>query len=757
MLARARSPHPGPGPREYSFRHQRPQTTTESSSVGSTEGRRRQNSDPGSEFAYAAETLARLASCDALVSLHDIALRPLGDAAPRPAIGAVVAAGSMTLRDVLIAKFHLANTEDTVEPTPPTAIGDDGPSSISAAAPAVSGRTTGLSLEQIVLDVPAREAIVDVFLGMLYGNTEALTHIPTRELWEVADICRRMRVVTALSEAVEVELSRRDDAVDVNDVFRVLTAGCPEDASPAERGRVAAARKYVREHFVELSHGEQWTSLDFATVERVLRMNDLHVPAGELDVFKALLRWSRSPYNSHADSVRLLRYIRFPTMLDRQLLAAVRCDVFFGDDIFYRMILEAFVRRAEVRVIYAPRNAARVARASPKYGSAVSESLLIHRRTPGAPVSHARLNARDVRTAAFKGTFPLALYRHMRFRPRSGTALLFTAVIPNWSKVTRRIRTESRSFLDHKWSIWVDPYVYVDTVSTQPALSDADGGAESLSGTYRHGYIQRYGSSGSAALLSTATSSVGRSGSIAGMDDAAVAGRDSDPTSQYMSMFLCCQSDMGGEDKSVDVTVDYSLFIASAADPYVMERKVCAAKSFTTNGQASGFRLHTRRSLVNNPDAGLYDAENDELVVGAHIVALRRGAFGEVTSNASTEPVILPMDASKWEETGPAAEPTTADPVGSAKEYASKREHKQLSSPSLPPRSRSEGVSPSLRPDRSCAPTSPATPATAGDADHQAARHTYTTAVPSQLSLAQQATGSTLSTLSSGALRLDRT
>jgi BTB And C-terminal Kelch len=496
-----------------------------------------------------------------------------------------------------------------------------------------NGGRTGL-VEVAVAGLRGRS--LALFAAVLHGRFGGLGGAGTRDVWEVRGACVRYAVAEAALGVVEAELGRREDLVEVDDVFRLIASWAvdadSEEVDAWERARVIAARRCIRSKFVELSQGEEWTRLDPAVVERVLRMNDLVLPAGELDVFRAVLRWARDPANSHADALRLLRLVRFPTILDRDLLAAVRCQDFSGDDVFYRMVLEAFVRRAEVRLVHGPRNAARVASGPhAKYGSAVSETLLIHRRSPAAPVSHARLNARAVRTAAFKGVFPLPLYRHMRFRPRSPGALLFTAVIPNWSTSTTRIRTESRSFLDHRWSVWIDPFVNADG-STAPAPAEMPASPATQRQQAGAGENQEFDDDG----VGSTTPSIAHP----------IAPAPSAPP-LYMSMFLCCQSDLGGNDRFVDVTVDYSLFIASAADPFVMERKVCAAKSFSVHGQASGFRLHTRRSLVTDPAAGLYNAEADELVIGAHIVSLDAANLG-----AAEDPDVLvtPVDLQQQQQ-----------------------------------------------------------------------------------------------------------
>jgi hypothetical protein len=477
----------------------------------------------------------------------------------------------------------------------------------------------------------------------LHGDYAGVRRATTREVWELRGACVSHGVSSDVLAVVEGELGRRQDVVDVDDVFTLIATWGTPGASTGdwERAQVVAARRCVRDRFVELSQGEEWARLEPAVVDRILRMNDLVLPAGELDVFKAVLRWARDPANEHAAALRLLRLVRFPTMLDRELLAVVRCDDFGGDDVFYRMVLEAFVRRAEVRLVHGPRNAARVAGGTAsKYGSAVSETLLIHRRTPTAPVSHARLNARSVRTAAFKGVFPLPLYRHMRFRPRSPDALLFTAVIPNWSTSTSRIRTESRSFLDHRWSVWIDPHVNADGSSAsvpapehqrQSRQSDEQQNRPQRQSQHQQQTQKQSQPDTEVSLDDDTVGSTQPSGSQA---------TETQPL--YMSMFLCCQSDLGGDDRIVDVTVDYSLFIASASDPFVMERKVCAAKTFSVHGQASGFRLHTRRALVTDPDAGLYNAETDELVIGAHIVSTTAAS----TSASVFEPSVLSSSVS---------------------------------------------------------------------------------------------------------------
>lgn len=88
----------------------------------------------------------------------------------------------------------------------------------------------------------------------------------------------------------------------------------------------------------------------------------------------------------------------------------------------------------------------------------------------------------------------------------------------------------------------------------------------------------------------------------------------------YISIYLCCESELGGSHK-VDARVDFGLFVVSATEDYGMERKVCVGRTFKSHGQAMGFRRHIRRNRLHSQEAGLYNPEKDELVVGAHLLA----------------------------------------------------------------------------------------------------------------------------------------
>lgn len=88
----------------------------------------------------------------------------------------------------------------------------------------------------------------------------------------------------------------------------------------------------------------------------------------------------------------------------------------------------------------------------------------------------------------------------------------------------------------------------------------------------------------------------------------------------YISIYLCCESELSGTHK-VNARVDFALFVVSTTEEYGMERKVCVGRTFQNHGQAMGFRRHIRRRRLHSAEAALYSREKDELVVGAHLVA----------------------------------------------------------------------------------------------------------------------------------------
>lgn len=261
----------------------------------------------------------------------------------------------------------------------------------------------------------------------------------------------------------------------------------------------------------------------------------------------------------------------------------------------------------------------------------------------------------------FEGMFPLRWYKSVRFRPRSSVSLLFTVVIPKWSTCRRRFISESRSFLNHKWSLWVDPYS-----SEPPPRGTRDTPREWL-----HDFGRSSSSSAPATAATVATAATAASRKQGGIQDRMSAGgvdsavhmsrirdnsnnnygdgdRDRDRGEKdrekngdkddsnigdgdYISIYLCCESELPAS-QMVEARVDFGLFVASASEEFGMERKVCVGRTFRSHGQAMGFRRHTRRGRLRAAGAALYARDKDELVVGAHVVAPAAAAAAAAAS-----------------------------------------------------------------------------------------------------------------------------
>lgn len=415
-------------------------------------------------------------------------------------------------------------------------------------------------------------------------------------------------------------------------------------------------RNVVKGQFADVAQQPEFLDVGAQRLARVLRIHDLTVK-DEDQVFMALERWLAFDVDARAEqALQLLRLVRLPTMSDLKLLRVCRSPYFGGHNEFYQLLLEALIRRTEVRVVHAPRVKAVVQRRKRESGRDVDDPSLedldsvyrsqhvrvreeqlsvmtkvtddggdgdgdaenkedasvakkINRKTTSTILSSTSTsdkttmtqfkplgisdeqllqahppkqatdasgeskrgiarsgndggsgaaevfdyNRREDRTVLFEGMFPLRWYKSVRFRPRSRSAMLFSVVIPKWSRCRRRFISESRSFLNHKWSVWVDPY------STHSG------------------------------------------------DDAG----------DYISIYLCCESELQAT-QTVDARVDFALFVGSSVDEHGMERKVCVGRTFKSHGQAMGFRRHTKRSRLTQH---MYVcAERDELVIGAHIV-----------------------------------------------------------------------------------------------------------------------------------------
>lgn len=453
-------------------------------------------------------------------------------------------------------------------------------------------------------------------------------------------------------------------------------------------------RDLVKNRFAHVISQPQFLDVGAQRLARVLRIHDLTVSSEE-DVFHALERWLAFDVDARAEqALQLLRLVRLPTMPDRTLLKVCRSAYFGGHNEFYQLLLEALIRRTEVRIVHAPRLASvqRTLKKVPPSSSAAaatdhatdasstnqSESdddkpsnagavvgaadasthdkdadedtesasasaSISHFKPLGVsdhrllPVIHASddhgatetapdYNRKEDRTVLFEGMFPLRWYKSVRFRPRSPDALLFTVVVPKWSTCRRRFISESRSFLNHKWSLWVDPF------SSDPSRSPLRDWTfdPALNRTLPRGtHTSTIASMTSPRTVLTDSS---RTAGATGGGDSAPGGRGSmkcvrssygnggAEDSDYISIYLCCESELPAS-QAVDARVDFALFVASPIEEFGMERKVCVGRTFRSHGQAMGFRRHTRRSRILSTDAALYSRDKDELVVGAHVVA----------------------------------------------------------------------------------------------------------------------------------------
>lgn len=350
-----------------------------------------------------------------------------------------------------------------------------------------------------------------------------------------------------------------------------------------------------------------------------------------------------------------------------------RSPYFGGHNEFYQLLLEALIRRTEVRIVHGPRIKDLEAKVAGDASAAVKKlkftpiGVTDTELLPGTKVKltewpppsrpkgaasdaerstaaetdeqasrrkemqqqqqNIEFNKRENRTVLFEGLFPLRWYKSVRFRPRSAFSLLFTVVIPKWSSCRRRFISESRSFLNHKWSLWVDPFSAdptraVKELGTGPGQPDSGAHAHPSHSDRDHDplYVGN-------TLESTASSVTG----------SRVSGLPAYDENDYISIYLCCESELGGSHK-VEARVDFGLFAVSTSEEYGMERKVCVGRTFKSHGQAMGFRRHIRRTRLHSAEAALYNRDKDELVVGAHLVApdverpdLGTGSFSQLS------------------------------------------------------------------------------------------------------------------------------
>lgn len=448
---------------------------------------------------------------------------------------------------------------------------------------------------------------LDAALQFIYGRDDPINQLPSDALWTALGTC----IAYAILQPLDAVQRRIVESVNYSNVFFHWQM--------AEKYSLDAVqircRNMVKHNFVAVSKTPEFLEICPQRLARVLRIHDLIVYT-EDDVFQALERWMAYDLDARIEhALHLLRLVRLPTIPDRILLRVCRSPYFGGHNEFYQLLLEALIRRTEVRIVHAPRIAAVERRwRNAKQGSGSGDytpplsfkplGVTDHDLLPSRQTTHTHsknahntvkddsvidYNRKEDRTLLFEGLFPLRWYKSVRFRPRSATSLLFTVVIPKWSTCRRRFISESRSFLNHKWSMWVDPF------SSDPARS-----------TPRRKEKEDPLYIGDTKERSNQTSSRRVS--------------QGDEESEYISIYLCCESELGGSQK-VEARVDFGLFVVSTTEEYGMERKVCIGRTFKSHGQAMGFRRHIRRSRLHSESAELYNKDKDEIVIGAHLVA----------------------------------------------------------------------------------------------------------------------------------------
>ena len=485
-------------------------------------------------------------------------------------------------------------------------------------------------------------------LQFIYGRHDAVEQLPATALWTALATC----IAYAILQPLDAIQARIMESITHSNVFYHWDMA---DKYSLDSIRLSC-RNLVKHYFVAVSKQNQFLEICHHRLAKILRIHDLVVYT-EDDVFQALERWLAYDVDARAEhALHLLRLVRLPTIPDRILLRVCRSPYFGGHNDFYQLLLEALIRRTEVRIVHAPRISSieRRARASKGSGSGSGDftpplqfkplGVTEHELLPARQTSLSRsssgkddsiidYNRKEDRTVLFDGLFPLRWYKSVRFRPRSAFSLLFTVVIPKWSSCRRRFISESRSFLNHKWSLWVDPFSSDPARGSKASRSkqkdSKEGGPESKESKEKASEDRK---SARADWSGATTSKTPRSSSLVNFED------DQD----YISIYLCCESELGSS-QTVDARVDFGLFVVSATEEYGMERKVCVGRTFNSHGQAMGFRRHLRRNRLHSAAAGLYDREKDELVVGAHLVApdvdrseLGSGAFSQLSRASIT-------------------------------------------------------------------------------------------------------------------------
>lgn len=500
---------------------------------------------------------------------------------------------------------------------------------LAAASPVAASALTARKPPPHLCD--AAPQVQHALLELAYGVPCAPSRdLPATHLLQLARICAAMQMGASTLECVDRALAPVVNADDAVEAMRVASSfNLPRTA--------AACRALLKTRLSAVSNAPAWRELPPDRVAAALRVHDL-MPRAEEVVFRALEAWLAHDFENRKPHARsLLRLVRFPTMSDRALLRVARSPYFAGSDEFYQLLLEAFIRRAEVRLVYVPRVTGSTDAESPtKESKAGAAETPVWRRANVTDTSLGELgetmNLRDQRSIMFEGLFPLKWYKNMRFRTRSSAAMLFTFVVTNWSTRRRRVCSESRSFGDHRWSLWIDPYAAAAAAAagetkqkcTTPSQNDYISLFLCCEAEHRATGTESWPEGGDeeGEGVTTATAPV---------DEEAAQGGSETQSAAAMNM-----------------SVDYALFLVSANDNFGMERKVCMGRSFTFSGQAMGFRRHTRRTRLS--DAGFYDAQRDQLIVGAHVVI--PGAHDAGVERPDVEAGALPVsDASKRSST----------------------------------------------------------------------------------------------------------
>lgn len=438
---------------------------------------------------------------------------------------------------------------------------------LAAASPVFKSNLTGREKLGLVLGHADAEAF-RICLDYVYGNVGVMDGLDEEVAQDVLKCAVSYAMLDPLKEVQEFIAGN----IQVANVFSYFKYATEYKLDLM----YVKCRSVIKMHFEEVVRRDDFLRQKYDVVKRLLALNDLKI-RGEEVVFSAVVRWIRAkPERKERYAHRLLNLVRFPTLSDAMLVKVSRSATFKSDPYFHKLLLEAFVRRADICANHPDRHRCGPGRDKDWGGGEGVEGA--------DEVSFLCFD----KLTRFNGTFPLRLYKSMRFRRRSTRAMTFTVIVKKWKSRTERYQSETRSFMDHRWSVWVDPNY------EQKKTEDREAGT-------------------------------------------------------YVSLFLCCLSEMDSR-KRVDVHVHFALFIASAAKPYGMQKKICAKQQFNSNGQAIGFRRHTKRDVVMDPRSGLYDAKRDELVVGVTLSLPEEAIARELSKVESSEHILRSDDDPGYEQ-----------------------------------------------------------------------------------------------------------